>query len=91
MGETRLALSRMEYQLLLRLASEPTRVFSKGELLREVWGYRSSVRTRTVDSHACRLRSKLAAAGADHHVMNVWGTGYRLLDPASTPERNGSA
>jgi DNA-binding response OmpR family regulator len=90
-GETRLALSRMEYQLLARLASEPTRVFSKAQLLREVWGYHSSARTRTLDSHACRLRQKLTAAGAREHVVNVWGFGYRLLDPVTAPDRNGAA
>jgi DNA-binding response OmpR family regulator len=90
-GETRLGLSRIEFQLLMRLASEPTRVFSKSELLRDVWGYRSDARTRTLDSHACRLRHKLAVAGAQHHVVNVWGVGYRLLDPVTAPERNGAA
>ena len=90
-GERRVELSRMEFQLLLRLASEPTRVFSKSELLRDVWGYHVGSRTRTLDSHACRLRNKLAAAGAAHHVVNVWGVGYRLLDPVTAPERNGAA
>jgi DNA-binding response OmpR family regulator len=89
-GETRLELSRVELLLLLRLASEPTRVFSKAELLRDVWGYSRESRTRTLDSHACRLRNKLAAAGATHHVVNVWGVGYRLLDPVTAPERNGA-
>jgi DNA-binding response OmpR family regulator len=89
-GETRLELSRVELLLLLRLASEPTRVFSKAELLRDVWGYSRESRTRTLDSHACRLRNKLAAAGATHHVVNVWGVGYRLLDPVTAPERKGA-
>ena len=90
-GETRVELSRVEFQLLLRLASEPTRVFSKAELLRDVWGFHRESRTRTLDSHACRLRNKLAAAGAPRHVVNVWGVGYRLLDPVTAPERNGAA
>jgi DNA-binding response OmpR family regulator len=67
-----------EFELLARLASAPRRVFTKDELLRDVWGYRSSSRTRTLDSHASRLRRKLAAAGAERHVVNVWGVGYRL-------------
>jgi DNA-binding response OmpR family regulator len=56
-----------------------------------VWGYGSDARTRTLDSHACRLRHKLAVAGAGQHVVNVWGVGYRLLDPVTAPERNGAA
>ena len=47
-------------------------------------------RTRTVDTHACRLRHKLAAAGGAY-VHNVWGVGYRLLATVNDPERNGSA
>ena len=51
------------------------------DLLRRVWGYAGRARTRTVDSHASRLRNKLRAAGAElPHVINVWGRGYRLLE-----------
>ena len=75
----RVALSQKEFALLLALAAEPTRVFTKEELLRDVWGFRSLGTTRTLDSHACRLRHKLGAAG-DRFVVNVWGVGYRLVD-----------
>jgi DNA-binding response OmpR family regulator len=75
----RVALSAKEFALLLALASEPTRVYSKEELLRDVWGFRSLGTTRTLDSHACRLRQKLGVAG-DAFVVNVWGVGYRLID-----------
>jgi DNA-binding response OmpR family regulator len=70
-------LSAVEYRLLCELAGEPTRVFTREELLRDVWGYRSPGRTRTLDSHACRLRAKLSC---DTHrlVINVWGIGYCL-------------
>jgi DNA-binding response OmpR family regulator len=53
--------------------------FTREELMREVWGYQSAGRTRTLDSHACRLRAKLSS---DTHrlVINVWGVGYRLID-----------
>jgi DNA-binding response OmpR family regulator len=47
------------YDFPVHTVPEPTRVFSKSELLRDVWGYRSNARTRTIDSHACRLRHKL--------------------------------
>ena len=68
-----------EYELLLKLATEPTRVFTKEELLREVWGFRSLGRTRTLDSHASRLRRKLASASDTPYVLNEWGVGYRLM------------
>jgi DNA-binding response OmpR family regulator len=71
-------LSKMEFALLAHLASEPARVWTKEELLRDVWGFRSMGRTRTLDSHACRLRNKLASAGG-RYVENLWGVGYRLL------------
>jgi DNA-binding response OmpR family regulator len=70
-------LCRREYELLVHLAAEPQRVFTKTELLRTVWGFQSLGATRTVDSHACRLRRKLNVLGG-HWVVNVWGVGYRL-------------
>jgi DNA-binding response OmpR family regulator len=72
-------LSKKEYALLRALAGDPTRVFTREELLRGVWGYRSMGITRTLDSHASRLRRKLSVAG-DRFVVNVWGVGYRLVD-----------
>jgi len=73
-------LAGREYELLLKLMTDPTRVFTKEQLLREVWGFRSLGRTRTLDSHASRLRRKLVAAAGGEFVLNVWGVGYRLLD-----------
>ncbi len=70
-------LCRREYELLVHLASDPERVFTKTELLRSVWGFQTPGTTRTVDSHACRLRRKLSAVGG-RWVVNVWGVGYRL-------------
>jgi DNA-binding response OmpR family regulator len=75
----RVRVSAKEFALLLALVAEPTRVFTKEELLRNVWGFRSMGTTRTLDSHACRLRHKLGARG-DRYVVNVWGVGYRLVD-----------
>ncbi len=69
-----------EYELLGKLLSDPQRVFTKEELLRDVWGFRSLGRTRTLDSHASRLRRKLQAVGEGRYVVNIWGVGYRLLD-----------
>jgi len=76
----RVDLAAREYELLLKLADEPQRVFTKEELLREVWGFRSLGRTRTLDSHASRLRRKLQAFDPGPFVVNVWRVGYRLLD-----------
>jgi DNA-binding response OmpR family regulator len=78
-----LSLPTKEYELLAKLATEPTRVFTKEQLLRDVWGYRAMGRTRTLDSHASRLRRKLRQAGAGPSVVNVWGIGYRLLEGES--------
>ena len=75
----RVQLSQKECALLRALAAAPTRVYSKEELLTDVWGYRSLGATRTLDSHACRLRQKLGTGG-DRFVINVWGVGYRLVD-----------
>ncbi len=72
-------LRRLEFELLVHLAGDPERVFAKNELLRAVWGYRSSGSTRTVDSHASRLRGKLEAYSERRWVINVWGVGYRLI------------
>jgi DNA-binding response OmpR family regulator len=75
-------LSAKEYALLLKLASDPDRVFTREQLLRDVWGYRSYLPTRTLESHASRVRCKLAAAGLSGWVVNAWGVGYKLR-PAS--------
>jgi DNA-binding response OmpR family regulator len=75
----RVVLPGKEYELLLKLASDPARVFTKEELLREVWGFRSLGRTRTLDSHASRLRRRLARPGHPPYVQNVWGVGYCLV------------
>jgi DNA-binding response OmpR family regulator len=81
-GGVDVVLSAKEYALLLKLASDPERVFTREQLLRDVWGYRSYVPTRTLESHASRVRCKLAAAGLPGWVVNAWGVGYKLR-PAS--------
>jgi DNA-binding response OmpR family regulator len=77
-GVMRVGLRRLEYALLVHLAREPERVYTKDELLRDVWGFRSTGATRTLDSHACRLRQALARAGAEDWVCATRGVGYRL-------------
>lgn len=75
------SITQKEWGLLTALAADPTRVFTREQLLKTVWNYRSAGSTRTLDAHACRLRSKLAR-GSRRFVVNVWGVGYRLVDPA---------
>jgi DNA-binding response OmpR family regulator len=78
-GERRVLLAKKEFSLLRALATDPTRVFSKEELLLSVWGFRDPGRTRTLDSHASRLRRKLDPQHG-RFVVNTWGIGYRLID-----------
>jgi DNA-binding response OmpR family regulator len=78
-GVRKVDLSAKEFALLRTLAAEPTRVFTKEELLRDVWGFKLMGSTRTLDSHASRLRRKLGSSGR-RWVINVWGVGYRLTD-----------
>jgi DNA-binding response OmpR family regulator len=72
-------LRRLEFELLLHLARDPRKVFGKDELLRTVWGYHYGGSTRTVDTHASRVRRKLDVDGSRRWVINVWGVGYRLF------------
>jgi DNA-binding response OmpR family regulator len=72
-------LAAKEFALLQALAEQPTRVYGKQELLRDVWGYLSMGNTRTLDAHACRLRKKLAGSGRPW-VVNVRGVGYKLTE-----------
>jgi DNA-binding response OmpR family regulator len=74
-----ISLSKKEFALLRILASDPTRVFSKEELLAAVWAYRGPSKTRTLDSHASRLRRKLDPAHG-RYVITCWSIGYRLID-----------
>ena len=71
-------LSAKEFTLLVKLASDPDRVFTREQLLRDVWGFRTYVPTRTLESHASRVRRKLAAAGLQGWMVEVWGVGYKL-------------
>ncbi|MFG3417512.1 winged helix-turn-helix domain-containing protein [Micromonospora sp. NPDC048063] len=78
-GSRAVALTRIEYDLLLFLAERPRQVFTRLQLLANVWGYEHAV-ARTVDVHVRRLRAKF---GADTPlVTTVHGVGYRLADEA---------
>ncbi|MGC4815972.1 winged helix-turn-helix domain-containing protein [Micromonospora sp. DT63] len=77
-GDRVVALTRIEYDLLLFLAERPHRVFTRLQLLSNVWGYEHAV-ARTVDVHVRRLRAKLPGAEV---ITTVYGVGYRLGDGA---------
>ncbi len=79
LGGRSLVLSRLEFELLTHLATDPRRVFGSEELLRAVWGFRAPGATRTLASHASRLRRKLDGDG-HRWIANVRGVGYRLTD-----------
>lgn len=68
----------LEYRLLAHLAADPERVFSKQELLGELWQQRCPSLTRTLENTAGRLRRKLGCG----LVVTVWGVGYRLVEPS---------
>ena len=76
-----LSLRPLEYKLLTMLLEHPGKVFTRSDLLEEVWGISSEVNTRTVDTHVRRLRERLAAYG--EAVETVHGFGYRLRDPGA--------
>lgn len=77
------ALTPKEYELLHYLAVSPDKVFSREELLRDVWNYEFFGDLRTVDTHVKRLREKLNKVSADAAAMitTVWGVGYKLEVP----------
>ena len=79
-GGLAVKLSQKEFELLARLASDPSRVFTRSELLRDIWDWPPHMRTRTLDAHASRLRRKLRAfAPLTPYIDNEWGVGYRLI------------
>jgi DNA-binding response OmpR family regulator len=76
---TLVALSPKEFDLLLALVRRRGAVASRVELLREVWGHRVEVMTRTVDIHIAELRRKLEDDPSQpRHILTVWKAGYRL-------------
>jgi DNA-binding response OmpR family regulator len=72
--------SRLEFELLAKLAADPLRVFSKHELARSIWRGQQ-ISHRTVDSHIARLRTRLTTAGAGPVLITRWGQGWALTTP----------
>lgn len=77
---TEIRLAAHEFELIALLATEPNRVFTKQELMREIWGSEGGGATRTLDSHASRARNKLRKAGAEGFIVNCWRVGYSLCE-----------
>ena len=67
-----------ELELLYHLASTPNRVYTRNQLLDEVWGFEYYGDSRTIDVHVKRLREKLAGASDKWELKTVWGVGYRF-------------
>ena len=77
----RVSLTYKEFQLLVLLASNPGRVYTREALLSQVWGYDYLGGTRTVDVHIRRLRSKIEAPGRSF-IETIWNVGYRFNNAA---------
>ena len=78
--EHEVTLTPKEFDLLLYLAQRPEKVFSREELLRDVWNYQFFGDQRTVDTHVKRLREKLGRVSerVPQHIHTVWGVGYKF-------------
>jgi DNA-binding response OmpR family regulator len=85
-GDVRLSgqsvhLTKTELRLLLLLTQEPNRVFSREQLLEQVWGYEEVADGRLVDVHVRRLRTKVEVDPAEPaHILTARGTGYRFVE-----------
>jgi DNA-binding response OmpR family regulator len=74
-------LTAKEFDLLLHFARNPGRVFSRGQLLDQVWGYRHSGYEHTVNSHINRLRKKIEQSPEQSkYIVTVWSVGYRFCE-----------
>ncbi|ACV58740.1 response regulator transcription factor [Alicyclobacillus acidocaldarius] len=73
-------LTPKEFDLLVYMAQRPDKVFSREELLRDVWNYQFFGDQRTVDTHIKRLREKLGQASPEvsRYIVTVWGVGYKF-------------
>ena len=81
LNEKNIELTGTEFDLLLYLARHPGRVFSRAQLLDNIWGYQHSGYEHTVNSHINRLRTKIEAdPSAPSFVLTVWGVGYKFND-----------
>ena len=68
-----------ELELLYKLASHPNKVFTRNQLLDEVWGFDYFGDSRTVDVHVKRLREKVDGVSDEWEIKTVWGVGYKFV------------
>lgn len=81
LGSQQLDLTAKEFDLLAHFARHPGRVYSRAELLDQVWGYGHDGYEHTVNSHINRLRAKLERdPAAPEYVLTVWGVGYKFAE-----------
>lgn len=80
-ADEEIQLTATEFQILLALAQQPRRVFSRDDLMRSVYAPNIHVSDRTLDSHVRHVRAKLAAVGAQGLIETVHGVGFRLTPP----------
>jgi DNA-binding response OmpR family regulator len=81
MNGARVELTPKEFELLVLLASNPGRSYSRAELLHKVWGYEFTGYEHTVNSHINRLRAKIEPKATNHqYILTTWGVGYRFND-----------
>jgi DNA-binding response OmpR family regulator len=79
----RVDLTTREFDLLVHFARHPGRVFTRAQLLDQVWGYGHDGYEHTVNSHINRLRAKIEEdPGAPRYVLTVWGVGYKFTSQA---------
>ncbi len=79
LGGKKIDLTAKEFDLLMHFANHPGRVYSRTELLDQVWGYSYEGYEHTVNSHINRLRTKIEADPAKpHYIITVWGVGYKF-------------
>lgn len=72
-----ISLTLKEYSILQKLLAVPGRVFTREQLLDDIWGFDFDGDVRTVDSHVARLRTKLGDWG-NQHIKTIYGAGYKL-------------
>ncbi len=77
LDQERMILTRKEYELISLLVRHAGQIVPREALLKEVWGYSSEIRTRTLDVHVRRLRKKLGPY-ADQYIETIFGIGYRF-------------
>ncbi len=77
LGGKSISLTLKEYNILQKFLSSPGKVFTREQLLADIWGYDFDGDERTVDSHVARLRTKLGEWGTVH-IRTIYGTGYKF-------------